>query len=101
VNSPVAVPYVAGADIDYYVRAAGGVTFKGNQPKAYVTQPSGKVESRNRHLLVYTSVPRPQPGSQVLVPEKDLNEKHDYAAAVGIIAQVIGSLVALVAIARR
>ena len=101
VNSPVAVPYARGKNIDYYVRSAGGETAVAEEGKAYVRQPNGKVESRNRYLHLFTSVPYPEPGSEVVVPKKDTTAKHDYVAAVGIIAQVIGSLVALVAIARR
>ena len=48
VNSAVGVAYVRGADIDYYIRAAGGATAQGDDGRAYVTQGNGKVESRHR-----------------------------------------------------
>ena len=41
VNSPVAVPYVKGAYVDYYVYGAGGPTAKGDLGRAYVAQPGG------------------------------------------------------------
>ena len=50
VNSQVGVAYVAGANIDYYIRAAGGENAQGDAGRAYVTQGNGKVESRHRHL---------------------------------------------------
>ena len=72
VNSPVGVSYVAGADVDFYIRSAGGATAQGDDGHAFVTQPNGKVESRDHHVfgLVRTD-PKPQPGSTVFVPEKE------------------------------
>src|SRR4029078_10245736 len=65
VNSPVAVAYRPGADIDYYVRAAGGGTAKADFGGSYVRQPNGKVESRNRRFGLFASTPKPEPGSTV------------------------------------
>ena len=43
-------------------------------------------------------MPKPRPGSVVMVPEKDLSEKHDYTALAGAAIQVAASLVAVVAL---
>jgi hypothetical protein len=92
VNSPVAVAYVPGKDLDYYIAASGGANRKGSAKHAYVTQPNGKVESRRGRGVT----PRPQPGSQVFVPEKDPADTRNYAAILPAVASALGSLVAIV-----
>jgi polysaccharide export outer membrane protein len=101
VNSPVAVAYVPGRDIDYYISAGGGPNRKADASRAYVTQPNGKVESRPRRSQLMGRSPRPKPGSTVVVPERDPNDKRDYAQAVGSVAQVLASLVAIIALIVR
>jgi polysaccharide biosynthesis/export protein len=101
VNSPVAVTYVPGRPLDYYVNAAGGITRKGDLRYAYVTQPNGKVEATSGKFI-FKSDPRPRPGSTVYVPEKDPNERHtDFIATIGSIAQVAASFVAIAIALRR
>ena len=100
VNSPVAVAYVRGASLDYYVRAAGGPSRKADMDRAYVTQPNGKVESRGR-TLGFARTPEPKPGSSVFVPEKDPADRRDYVGMAGAIAQVLASIVAIVVVATR
>lgn len=91
-----AVAYVKGADIDYYIRSAGGGTVKADEGKAYVTQPSGKVETKHRTALFYTSVPKPQPGAIVQVPEKDPNRRQDWIAVAQTSLQLVASLATVV-----
>ena len=43
VNSPLAVAYVPGEDINFYIRSAGGGNTHADLNRAYVTQPNGKV----------------------------------------------------------
>jgi polysaccharide biosynthesis/export protein len=101
VNSPVAVTYVPGRSLDYYVSAAGGVTRKGDLRYAYVTQPNGKVEASSGKFI-FRNDPRPRPGSTVYVPEKDPNQRPiDYIATIGSIAQVAASFVAIAIALRR
>jgi polysaccharide biosynthesis/export protein len=95
VNSPVAVTYVPGASLDYYVRAAGGITRQGDIRYAYVTQPNGKVEATGGKFI-FRSNPRPRPGSTVFVPTKDASARRvDYLATLGTIAQLAASFVAI------
>jgi polysaccharide export outer membrane protein len=95
VNSPVAVTYVPGASLDHYIRAAGGVTRRGDIKYAYVTQPNGKVEATGGKFI-FRSNPKPRPGSTVFVPEKDASERRvDYLATLGTIAQLAASFVAI------
>jgi protein involved in polysaccharide export with SLBB domain len=101
VNSPVAVAHVPGEDIDYYIGAAGGLNRKAEGRRAYVTQPNGKVESKIRRVFLPDGAPRPRPGSTVVVPERDPNDRRDYVQAIGSIAQVLASLVAIVVVITR
>jgi protein involved in polysaccharide export with SLBB domain len=101
VNSPVAVSYVRGKNLDYYIGAAGGGSRKADLRRAYVTQPNGKVESVSSRPLFPDGVPQPRPGSSIYVPEKDPADKRDYSAALGAAAQILASLVAIVVVLRR
>ncbi len=101
VNAPTGIAYRPGADIDYYVRSAGGETTKGDFNRAYVAQPGGKLETRHRRFLFGTAKPVPKPGSSVFVPEKDLNDKRDWTAITASVASVVASLVGIVAILKR
>ena len=98
VSSPVAVSFVPGKDIGYYIAAAGGLTQKAEGSRAYVVQPNGKVESKSRRFFFPDGDPRPRPGSVVMVPEKDPSEKRDYTALASAAVQVAASLVAVVAL---
>ncbi len=100
VNAPTAIPYVPGENLNYYIRAAGGPGNKADPGRAYVTQPDGKIESVS-HVLFFRDVPDPRPGSFVFVPEQDVTQHGNDIAAYGLIAQIIGSLVTIVVIARR
>jgi protein involved in polysaccharide export with SLBB domain len=101
VNAPVGVAYVSGADIDYYIRAAGGGSVKADVGRAYVVQPNGKLESRNRRFGLWKSTPRPEPGSKVAVPPKDPTNRTDYVALTAALTSLLGSAVALAAILKR
>ncbi len=94
VNSPIAVTYVPGRSLDYYVRAAGGITRKVDLRYAYVTQPNGKVEATGGKFI-FRSNPKPRPGSTVYVPEKSGTTGVNYLATLGTIAQLAASFVAI------
>jgi len=65
--------------------------------RSYVTQPNGKVESRQARFLLPDGVPTPQPGSTVIVPNRDPLEKPvDYVASISTLSQVLVGLVGLV-----
>jgi protein involved in polysaccharide export with SLBB domain len=101
VNAPTAVAYVPGENMDYYIRAAGGPGVRADMGRAYVTQPDGKIESTNRHLLLFHDVPEPRAGSTVYVPTEYLAPYNPAKLAVySLIAQVIGSIATILAIAR-
>ena len=87
--------YVFRKDIDYYISVAGGTARNGVDGHAYVTQPSGKLESVQNHFLRPASLPRPRPGSVGTVPERDPADKKDYLAALGTVSQVVASFIAI------
>ncbi len=101
VNSPVAVTYISGQDLDYYVRAAGGGTATADVGRAYVTQANGKIESRNSRLWIFHSNPMPGPGSMVIVPELKLESGFAWAQLLGVTTSILGSLVAIAALLRK
>ncbi|MEO7648001.1 MAG: SLBB domain-containing protein, partial [Gemmatimonadaceae bacterium] len=104
VNSPIAVAYVPGRDLPWYVRAAGGPAAKADLGRAYVTQPNGKVEASIKRAFSPDTHPKPRPGGVIFVPEKDPSERDSLTAfnsTVTTIASVLGSLVAIIAISRR
>jgi polysaccharide biosynthesis/export protein len=96
VNAPSTVAYVRGKGIDYYIGAAGGATPKADESHAYVTQPSGKLETVRNHLLLPAHMPKPRPGSVVTVPVNDGAAKRDTVALITGLAQIIGSAVAII-----
>jgi protein involved in polysaccharide export with SLBB domain len=95
VNSPVAVTYVPGKNLDYYIRAAGGATIKADVGRAYVTQPNGKVDAKTHHFLIPDYVPKPKPGSVVVVPERVGGPGRDPVALAGALTGLLSSLVAI------
>lgn len=102
VNSPVAVTWAPGKDIQYYIRAAGGPSRKADVSRAYVTQPNGKVDSRQARFLLPDGIPKPQAGSTVFVPDRDpLDRPTDLLASAGVIAQVLAGLATLLIAARH
>ncbi len=98
VNAPISLAYVPGADLDYYVRAAGGPTRTGDRSRAYVKQASGRVETVHRRPMFPDDVPRPGAGSKVVVPEKPPSDKGLWVSSLPVVASIVGSLVALAAI---
>ncbi len=102
VNAPANVTFAPGRDIYYYIGASGGPSRDADQDRAYVTQASGKLESiRSRGFLIPKDVPVPGAGAVVTVPVRDPADKRDYAAIVATVSQIVASLVAIIAIARR
>jgi polysaccharide biosynthesis/export protein len=101
VNQPTNVAYLRGKGIDYYVGAAGGPTRTGDDDRAYVVQPSGKLESVKHRFLLPSSMPQPRPGSVVTVPEKDPADKKDYIAMAGQIGQIAAGLITVILLVKK
>ena len=92
VNAPTVVAYVRGRDIDYYVSQAGGPARNADNRRAFVTQPSGKRETKNR----WRPAPRPLPGSLVEVPVLDPAYRTNWLQAFATVTPIVVSLVTLI-----
>ena len=102
VNSPIAVAYIPGKTIKYYIDAAGGARYDADVSRSFVRQANGIVDPyKDRAFLIPDHRPKPDAGSVVVVPSKDPSAKKDWAGIVGAVAQILASTVAIVAIARR
>ncbi len=100
VNSPVAVTYAPGEDLNYYIRAAGGPTRKADIDHAYVTQPNGKVDAESQRFLIPDYIPKPKPGGVIFVPENDGTPSTSALTTFGALAGTLSSLVAVLALLR-
>jgi protein involved in polysaccharide export with SLBB domain len=90
VNAPTVVAYVPGRDLDYYISQAGGPTRDADKRRAFVTQPSGKRETRG-----WGRLPRPMPGSLVEVPVLDPAHRTNWVQTIATVTPVLISLATL------
>jgi protein involved in polysaccharide export with SLBB domain len=97
VNQASALTYVPGRDINYYIRAAGGPSPTADPGRAYVVQPSGKLQSVQRRRVLPDGLPEPRPGSRVVVPERVAGDNQSFLQALTVFAQVGGTLAAVLA----
>jgi polysaccharide biosynthesis/export protein len=103
VNSPGPVAYTPGKNLDWYVNAAGGYTQQGDKSHPYVTQPNGEREGVKRRAVFADHVPAPRPGAVVFVATRTGNQDigSNTAALLTNIAQILGVVVTIVAVARH
>ena len=104
VNSPIAVAYVPGRDLPWYVQAAGGPAVRADLGRAYVTQPNGKVEAVVKRRFAPDDHPTPRPGGVIFVPERDPGERDSLtvlSTTFATLASVLGSLIAIIAVVGR
>jgi protein involved in polysaccharide export with SLBB domain len=99
VNSAGSVTYVQGAGLDYYLSAAGGVSFKGDKNRVYVQQPNGNVRAVHKRPLFFgTGKPTPEAGAVVTVPERDTSAQSQTGAIMSGIAQILAALTTIVVV---
>ena len=100
VNSPGSVLWRQGANLSYYVSAAGGYAQQARKGQVSVRFANGEVRTRRGGL--FGSDPTPGPGSEVFVPAEDPNaKKTDYVSLFGAIAQILASTIAIIVVVRR
>jgi protein involved in polysaccharide export with SLBB domain len=101
VNSPGSVLWRRGANLDYYLSAAGGFAQRADKGAVSVRFANGEVRTR-RGGLFGGGAPRPGPGSEVFVPAEDPTvHKTDYVALFGAIAQILASAVTIAVVATK
>jgi hypothetical protein len=66
-----------------------------------VQQPNGIVTPYKQRFLLPDGNPRAQAGAVVVVPARDPDDKKDWTAIAGSIAQILASAVAIIAIVTR
>jgi protein involved in polysaccharide export with SLBB domain len=101
VNAPVAVTWVRGKDVDFYVQAAGGYTERADKGRAFVTQPSGKLESVKRRVILPDSKPQPLAGGVIQVPERSPKTGPGTLAVVGSIATILTAFATVLIAAKQ
>ena len=99
VYNPIAISYVPGRDVDWYLRKAGGATPYGNKKYIYVLRadgsivPHGSIWTGNNLLNL-----RLRPGDSVFVPEKIVGGSQVWQNVMGA-AQIMSTAALPIAIA--
>jgi len=89
VEAPASVTYRPGADLNYYVDAAGGYLDRADKGRTYVLQPNGQVEKRGR----------PQPGAVVHVPQKENAQRGSTLVLIlGALAPIVSAVTTIIAV---
>lgn len=102
VNAPLAVTWAEGKNMDFYVASAGGYSRDADKGRAYVTQPSGKVESVHRRFLIPDGKPVPAAGATIFVPEKDKTKPPGNTLQIlATAATILASLATIIIVARQ
>jgi protein involved in polysaccharide export with SLBB domain len=101
VNAPNVVAYVPGKNLRYYVGQAGGQARESDYKRAFVTQPNGKREATRAHWYMPDRVPKPLPGSIVVVPERDPLDRINYVQIFSALAPILASLATLYLAVRK
>jgi polysaccharide export outer membrane protein len=95
VNAPNVVAYVPGKSLRFYVGQAGGPAREADYNRAFVTQPNGKREATRAHWWFWDRVPKPLPGSIIVVPQRDSLSRGQAIQALGVLAPLLTALATL------
>jgi hypothetical protein len=100
VNNPQFVDY-NGRSFKYYINAAAGTKENARLKGAYVKYPDG-LNKPVRRFLFFRNYPSVKPGSKIIVPEKDPNNrfKLGFAEITGI-TSALTALISLIAILNK
>ena len=104
INSPGSVTYVQGQGLDYYLNAAGGVSYRGDKSRTFVLQPNGNVRAVHRRPFPFgTSKPIPEPGAVIVVPVRDTTAQGNAGVVLSGVAQILAALttIAVVIVTRK
>ena len=97
--NPIAMAYQNGKSLKYYINRSGGFTHKAMKRKVYVIYSDGTSEVTRNFLGPH--YPSPEPGSQIVIPQKPERIRTDGTAKWLAIATTLSTLmVAIVTLAR-
>jgi len=100
VTSPGSVLWKAGAGLDYYLQGAGGFSYLADKGRVSVKYANGEVRTR-RKSLIFTSTPKPGPGSEVFVPVRDTTVHTNYIQLFTSIVQILASTVTAIYVVKH
>lgn len=83
VHSPSLVRYIPGKKLKYYIDNAGGFSQRAKKGKVYVLYSNGSVDATSKFLF-FKNYPKVEPGSTILVPQKEIREKVTTQEIIGI-----------------
>jgi len=96
VLNPSAVSYRTGDDFEDYISEGGGYTENARKGRAYIIYPNGR-KDRTSRFLFFTSRPKVEPGSTIVVPFKPIDKAGlSPVERIGILS-LIGTLAATAA----
>ena len=94
VLNPSKVKYLVGLSLGKYVGRAGGFSSVAKKSKAYVIYANGSSQ-RTTYLLGIRFYPKVYPGTEIIIPKKDISKKTSIAEIVGM-ASALASLTLLI-----
>jgi protein involved in polysaccharide export with SLBB domain len=96
VYNPVAITYVPGKSLKWYLRKAGGVTRSGNKMDIYVLRADGSVVPRESGWMGsnYSSL-RMRPGDTIFVPEKLVGGSQVWTAVAAVAQAMTAAMIPL------
>lgn len=103
VNAPVNTSYIPSKGLRGYVSQAGGLTPNAEISRAYVVYPNGRVKA-TKHWLFINWYPKILPGSEIVIPKKDLLDAFilkDVSTMLTTLASSATSLIAIIALIRN
>ncbi|UCF18251.1 MAG: SLBB domain-containing protein [Gemmatimonadota bacterium] len=84
---PLSVMYEPRAGLDYYIASAGGYARDADKARTRVEYANGSVRTVGK-FLVFSSKPKPQPGSRVFVPVRPETKGIDWAAVTAVVTGI-------------
>lgn len=88
--NPFALAYESGKNVRYYINKTGGFNEKAKPGKLYVIYTNGTTRVTKNFII--RNYPRPEPGCQIMVPQKIEKQKTDQTAKWLGIASTLSSI---------
>jgi len=95
VNLPTSVLWEEDEGLEYYIGNAGGYARLADKSNVSVRYANGTARIRTKSLF-FSSSPRPGPGSTILVPAKDPEDRVNLTPIVAAVAQILTATATLI-----